>query len=153
MAAAAEVWGDWTTVPDDEGGSYFWNLRTGETRWDAPPTQPGCGSQAAAAPSSAWERAVADDGSEYWYNGTTGETAWDPPEPLSAGAAGAAGEELALALDLLHSTWASPIAAAAGEEAGPPGSAHRPRPQRPLSGPMTELASAAAALAGEREVC
>ena len=92
MAAAAEVWGDWTTVPDDEGGSYFWNLKTGETRWDAPPMQPGCGSQAAAAPSSAWERAVADDGSEYWYNGTTGETAWDPPEALSAGAT-AAGEE------------------------------------------------------------
>ena len=122
MAAAAEVWGDWTTVPDDEGGSYFWNLKTGETRWDAPPMQPGCGSQAAA-----WERAVADDGSEYWYNGTTGETAWDPPEALSA--------------------------ATAGEEAEPPGSGHRPRPQRPLSGPMTELANAAAALAGEREAC
>ena len=129
MAAAAEVWGDWTTVSDDEGGSYFWNLKTGETRWDAPPMQPGCGSQAAAAPSSAWERAVADDGSEYWYNGTTGETAWDPPEALSAGAT------------------------AAGEEAEPPGSGHRPRPQRPLSGPMTELANAAAALAGEREAC
>ena len=129
MAAAAEVWGDWTTVRDDEGGSYFWNLKTGETRWDAPPMQPGCGSQAAAAPSSAWERAVADDGSEYWYNGTTGETAWDPPEALSAGAT------------------------AAGEEAEPPGSGHRPRPQRPLSGPMTELANAAAALAGEREAC
>ena len=129
MAAAAEVWGDWTTVPDDEGGSYFWNLKTGETRWDAPPMQPGCGSQAAAAPSSAWERAVADDGSEYWYNGTTGETAWDPPEALSAGAT------------------------TAGEEAEPPGSGHRPRPQRPLSGPMTELANAAAALAGEREAC
>ena len=129
MAAAAEVWGDWTTVPDDEGGSYFWNLKTGETRWDAPPMQPGCGSQAAAAPSSAWERAVADDGSEYWYNGSTGETAWDSPEALSAGAT------------------------AAGEEAEPPGSGHRPRPQRPLSGPMTELANAAAALAGEREAC
>ena len=131
MAAAAEEWGDWTAVPDDEGGSYFWNMKTGETRWDTPPARAreDSRSQAAAAPSSAWARATADDGSEYWYNGTTGETAWDPPEALSAGAT------------------------AAGEEAEPPGSGHRPRPQRPLSGPMTELANAAAALAGEREAC
>ena len=154
MAAAAEEWGDWTAVPDDEGGSYFWNLKTGETRWDAPQVRArevshSQAAAAAAAPSSAWARAVADDGSEYWYNGETGATAWDPPEALLS--AGAAGEELPPALDLLHSTWASPNAAAAKEEADPPGSEHRPRPQRPMTGPMTELASAVAVLAGERE--
>ena len=154
MAAAAEEWGDWTAVPDDEGGSYFWNLKTGETRWDAPPSvspraREDSRSQAASS-SSAWARAVADDGSEYWYNGETGATSWDPPEAPSAG--GAAGEERAL--DLLHSTWSSPTAAALGaEEAEPPGSEHRPRPQRPMTGPMTELAHAVAALAGEREAC
>ena len=136
MAAAAEEWGDWTAVPDDEGGSYFWNLKTGETRWDTPPARAreDSRSQAAAAPSSAWARATADDGSEYWYNGETGATAWDPPEALGAGAAG---EELQPTLDLLHTAWASPNAADAWEEAEPPGSEHRPRPQRPMTGPMT----------------
>ena len=75
---------DWRAVPDEEGGQYFWNIRTGETRWDMPtPTQSRSrtesGGSGGGESSNGWSRAFAEDGTEYWYHAETGETRWDAP--------------------------------------------------------------------------
>ena len=86
---------DWRAVPDEEGGQYFWNIRTGETRWDMPtPTQSRSrtesGGSGGGESSNGWSRAFAEDGTEYWYHAESGETSWEQPagageheEPIS----------------------------------------------------------------------
>ena len=54
----------WTTHLDDEGSEYFYNTKTGETRWTDP-----------ASPTE-WVIHHTDDGAPYLYSTRTGETKW-----------------------------------------------------------------------------
>lgn len=78
-----EVWVEATSA---KGYKYYYNLKTQETNWVAPP-----GAQiyqeekkndkpTPNAPSQPqWQKLMTSDGYEYWYDSTTGATSWENP--------------------------------------------------------------------------
>lgn len=65
--------GDWEAVSDDQGRTYYYNLKTQETSWTLPEDS---------SETSKWIEYETDDGKKYYYNESTGETTWDRPAEL-----------------------------------------------------------------------
>jgi hypothetical protein len=80
----------WTTVTDDNGQIYYWDVITGQTRWTAPdsdqvPPPPAIDEfELARQLPSGWMSAVDADGSIYYWNIATGETSWTHPSCQNA---------------------------------------------------------------------
>ena len=84
-ASTQEVWVEATSA---KGYKYYYNLKTQETNWVAPPgaqiyqeekkndkPTPNGPSQ------PQWQKLMTSDGYEYWYDSTTGATSWENPAP------------------------------------------------------------------------
>ncbi|KAL1022246.1 hypothetical protein UPYG_G00024160 [Umbra pygmaea] len=89
----------WLEGKTDEGLTYYYNCRTGESQWDkpfgfretsTPSPQP---VQAEISFGTSWMEAVSPDGYKYYYNRETGESSWERPADLPADAgSGPSGE-------------------------------------------------------------
>lgn len=80
----------WTTVTDDNGQIYYWDVITGQTRWTAPdsdqvPPPPIMDEfESVRQLPSGWMSAVDADGSIYYWNIASGETTWTHPSCQNA---------------------------------------------------------------------
>ena len=86
-AADEEVWMEARTA---KGYKYFYNIKTQETNWTAPPGakiyQEGkkesgkvTAAKGATEPQPEWQKLLTSEGYEYWYDSTTGATSWEKP--------------------------------------------------------------------------
>lgn len=101
--AAAAAAGDWQKLTDNSSGTprvYYWCKKTGETRWDEPPTHKHVPSHRKAQVRDHMDRPITvkgDDGGNwtkakdeksgktYWYNEATGKSSWSDPHATAAG--------------------------------------------------------------------
>ena len=86
-ATDEEVWMEARTA---KGYKYFYNIKTQETNWTAPPGakiyQEGkkesgkvTAAKGATEPQPEWQKLLTSEGYEYWYDSTTGATSWEKP--------------------------------------------------------------------------
>ncbi|XP_069826680.1 WW domain-binding protein 4 [Dendropsophus ebraccatus] len=71
----------WTKSFTPEGYPYFYNLLTGESRWEEPEGY--CEKNEEKETKSAWIEGVSEEGYTYYYNSETGESRWDNPEDFN----------------------------------------------------------------------
>ncbi|KAI1899575.1 hypothetical protein AGOR_G00063190 [Albula goreensis] len=78
----------WHEGVSDEGYTYYYNTRTGESQWDKPEgfqdeikTQKQPENEKSS--SCQWMEALSPDGYTYYYNTETGESSWEKPEGYS----------------------------------------------------------------------
>ncbi|XP_029941851.1 WW domain-binding protein 4 [Salarias fasciatus] len=89
----------WVEGQSDEGHLYYYNTRTGESRWDRPEgsirsvvnqqnqqfQQYQQGASSAGSSGSPWMEAVSPEGYTYYYNTQTGESSWEKPPGFPSG--------------------------------------------------------------------
>lgn len=90
MAAPGTLPEGWAAYQDPEGRTYYANVATGESSYEAPAPPPA--PQASALPEG-WAAYTDAEGRTYYANVTTGETSWEtpaaPPGAVAAAAPGA----------------------------------------------------------------
>ncbi|XP_068123913.1 WW domain-binding protein 4 [Hyperolius riggenbachi] len=71
----------WTKSFSPEGYPYYYNLLTGESKWEEPEEfQDNTDKSEEPAGKSLWVEGVSEEGYTYYYNSETGESRWEKPE-------------------------------------------------------------------------
>lgn len=69
--------GEWKDAADSSGRVYYYNVKTGESRWDKPPEL--YNEQELELQKHSWKTAKTPEGKLYYYNADTGESRWEVP--------------------------------------------------------------------------
>ncbi|KAM8977500.1 WW domain-binding protein 4 [Pelodytes ibericus] len=73
----------WKKGVSPEGYPYYYNLLTGESKWEAPEGfQEKNHASEKTSTSSVWVEGVSEEGFTYYYNSETGESRWEKPEEM-----------------------------------------------------------------------
>lgn len=70
--------GEWKEAADSNGRVYYYNVKTGESRWDKPHEL--FDEQELKLQKHSWKTAKTAEGKLYYYNATSGESRWEMPQ-------------------------------------------------------------------------
>ena len=76
----------WSQENDGNGNVYYYNVETGESRWESPQSTPmnhdktSEGSKSKTSEIYRFEKCDDGNGNVYWYNLDTGESSWEKPQ-------------------------------------------------------------------------